>query len=341
MHCRYPTTRSHRPRIGWPISLLAVLLSAACDRVRLDAVTTEPLGGAGAGQQGADCSAGRNCSGDAAACMLDDSPCALHAECCSGLCALAGTQQRHCVTSHLCVPARQSCTSGTQCCSTVCGTDGLCAPLAGTCKIVGESCTTSAECCSQRCADPGTGNPVCQRLSGCLPIDEMCQAITDCCSGVCPIDGTGVGRCQRAAGSGSAGCQSVGELCGFGTFGSCCGTGGPGNGGMQACIATTVGVPRCSGSSGACLAAGSICHYGDECCSTVCVPNLDGNLTCAMACGADGAACKADLDCCTGICVLGQCQESPFGCTVLGAKCSVTSDCCSGLCDTSGRCTAS
>lgn len=204
-----------------------------------------------------------------------------------------------------------------------------------TCQTAGEPCTGHHECCSGVCANPGTGVTVCQYVSGCRPIGEVCLDNDDCCSAQCvAYETSGVKRCEKPGG-----CMAAGEVCWLGQAANCCPQGA--QGGNKLCLPTLLTVTRCFGvgTNTTCIPDGQPCHFGDECCNKLCLPDASGKLVCAKTCVPLKGACTADGDCCDGVCLFGSCQPSPTGCAPLGAKCKTNTDCCGGYCGPNGVCT--
>jgi len=227
----------------------------------------------------------------------------------------------------ICRASGDRCTDDADCCSGVCGSDGLC-PVMSECQTVGEPCTGYHECCSGLCADYGTGVNVCQFASGCRPIGEICHTSSDCCSAQCePEQDTGVYRCVKPGG-----CMATGEICWLGQAANCCPQ-GP-NGGQQLCLPTLIGITRCYPvNPTTCIPDGEECSFDDMCCGGYCVPNTNGVLVCGSTCIQLSGACTADSDCCDGFCSYGFCVQSPLDCIPLGASCNTDADCCSETCD--------
>jgi hypothetical protein len=89
-----------------------------------------------------------------------------------------------------CIEDDLGCTSDTDCCSGVCGTDSLCGypPPADivTCAVDDQACKMDADCCSFLCASDG----FCGLPGGSCNVDnDPCQVDSDCCSNVCAPDG--------------------------------------------------------------------------------------------------------------------------------------------------------
>jgi len=233
-----------------------------------------------------------------------------------------------CTLVSLCRGEGDLCSTDADCCSGVCGADGLC-PVMAECQTVGEPCTGFHECCTGLCADPGTGVPICQFISGCRPIGEICQQASDCCSALCEeYEGTGVLRCVKPGG-----CMSTGEVCQEGMSANCCPS-GP-DGGPQLCLPTVLGLSRCWGpdSTDQCIPDGQPCTFADECCGGLCLPDANGDYFCGSVCVPLGDTCTADADCCDGICWGAVCIPDSSDCEPVGAECTTDDDCCSGFCD--------
>ncbi len=226
-----------------------------------------------------------------------------------------------------------SCTAGTDCCSGACGADGRCPANYG-CELIGEPCSVPMECCSGICADPGTGGGLsCQAIDGCRPVGEVCSNGSECCSQLCTFDAAaGFSHCSRAPN-----CAPAGEVCviGFTDKACCASRDGSGLSPPQYCVATVSGVSRCvevGSQPNSCLADGSLCKFGAECCGRFCLTNSTGTLTCAGACIPIGSAgCLGSRDCCSGICINSKCQAG-VACGQLGQKCTGASGCCDGFC---------
>lgn len=230
-----------------------------------------------------------------------------------------------CGTSGACRVVGEICGAAEDCCSFNCvvpegDTLGQCVTMPGfsECKSVGEPCEQDTTCCSFTCRDDGTGFQSCQYLSGCRPMGELCRQDSDCCNysvqpeGVCAKTvNEDVGRCQNPGGDAPAG-----EVCatdGGGQSGSnTCMPGG--SEGKENCRPTTVGTYRCFEEVVVCLDQGQSCALGDQCCSGICAPDVDGNLVCdpvaecpetdpmCKTCRGSGETCTGSTDCCSNFC---------------------------------------
>ena len=183
--------------------------------------------------------------------------CLSAADCC-GLACVGG----FCAASS-CLSDGTSCTTGGQCCSTICGANGVCMPLNTTCKTAGNTCTSNAECCNgvcndqHQCASPGD-------VSYCAQVGDICRADSECCLGVCNIAaGAAAGTCAQITLTES--CQVDGTRCD--DCGSCCsnfcGPYGPG------------GPKICQPASG-CRVEGNLCHRDQDCCGGDATSGLPG-----------------------------------------------------------------
>jgi len=120
---------------------------------------------------------------------------------------------------------------------------------------------------------------------------------------------------------------------------NCCPS-GP-DGGTALCLETLLGVTRCFSpdSPDGCFTDGADCTFGDECCSGICLPDEQGNLTCSGACSPLGSICTTNGDCCdAALCIDFVCMPNVNECTPLGASCEDAAECCSGICYESGVC---
>jgi hypothetical protein len=129
----------------------------------------------------------------------------------------------------------------------------------------------------------------------------------------------------------------AGEVCWLGQAANCCPQGA--TGGNKLCLPTVVGISRCwgEGTDQTCLPDGQACHFSDECCNGLCLPDGTGGLKCGSTCVPLKAACTSDADCCDGVCKAGQCAPSQTVCEPLGVNCASAADCCSGYC-LAGKC---
>jgi hypothetical protein len=236
------------------------------------------------------------------------------------------------------------CTSGSECCSTVCqDPDGLgTAPATCTggqfCTPAGGSCTTSGECCSLSC-DPGTH--LCASGS-CKQQGQGCTQDGECCTGGCDPVAVGTTTKACAALPGGTQCKTL--------FDSCTITNA--TKGTNDCC-STVCTPRSAGAlSGTCTPAYTchatydICYRNEECCTGLCDTSLGTPGRCyattgsgAGACDQDGQPCtvnaKGNNNCCSQLCVpiggggVTVCQPAA-GCRMTGDYCDRTTACCGG-----------
>jgi hypothetical protein len=260
--------------------------------------------------------------------------------CCSGNCT-GGTCQPI-STGSACTTANNTCTSNTQCCSGLCGSNGRCALASSYCIQTGDICYHADDCCGGICTAPngqvGPTNPgVCSQPSSgavnCTGVDgSICAggSCGSCCSRLCaPYGPTGVNICQPARG-----CRVEGDLCRSST--DCCG--GPGSGvlgdGEVICSNTVnggdVGVCMTPGpdGGGTCDPEGDVCHYNGS------------DYTCSIS--------SARADCCGPqnpkftACVLdpfgvprcnaytGPSGDAGVGCVNANGACATATDCCNG-----------
>ena len=148
---------------------------------------------------------------------------------------------------------------------------------------------------------------------------DACTETVDCCAGTC------VGaKCQRDE---LSTCRPTGEDCNTGSPRPCCG---------GACSKEN----RCAYGAGPCLAPGTVCLVGADCCGGTCAPDARGVTVCQVACAVEGASCSATAACCSGVCsgTPGVC--APRACKTAGDACARAEECCTGVCD-GGRCAAS
>jgi hypothetical protein len=240
-------------------------------------------------------------------CRVQDELCTSDAECCSGVCAEAGTTVDgrpilRCANATSCLPAGEVCGTGSSnnCCpngggSTGCEPTGAgfrrCYGGAPGCTLPGQECTSSDECCMET-----------------FPNIE------------CQPDHRG-GR----DGSTNVCCLSQGESCAFGDV-CCCGVCAPDEAGNLVCCPPP---PMSS-----CTPDGDACAEDGDCCSGDCgVDATTGDMVCSpTTCGPDGGSCTVDGDCCMGLCCRDNTCTTDCGgaCTggQLGDLCAVDADCC-------------
>ena len=318
---------------------------------------------------------GQECAGDSDCCSNDCGPegtcvvppgclpageacgSGVGSTCCSGNCLDFGEGDMRCGTSGACRVVGEVCAAAEDCCSFNCvvpegETFGQCDTMPGfsECKSVGEPCQQDTTCCSFTCRDDGTGFKSCQYLSGCRPMGELCREDSDCCNAAVQPEGVctktvseDVGRCQNPGGDAPAG-----EVCataGGGASGSnqCEGASGQGLANDN-CRETSVGTYRCFEEVVVCLDQGATCALGEQCCSGICAPDLDGNLVCdpvtmcpetdpmCTMCVEGGETCEMNSDCCSGLC--DPMSKTCRACRADGETCTTGSDCCSAYCDT-------
>src|SRR5262249_17254012 len=254
----------------------------------------------------------------------------------------------------------QSCSSGSQCCSTNCQS-GFCSK-AYSCQPVGDICRSNDECCGHACTATDGGVGRCASVTGgggggCDQAGEPCTGGTNCCSRTCIDPGSGATVCQEAEG-----CRITGVWCTDDQ--SCCGGGTNPNGTVQ-CRGADAGsmtTGRCD-QGNACVAVGTICgapvlpdggsvNAQQDCCdghkdvckldspglprcfgggSTSCPPGYTADAGCCIA---PGNECQFKDQCCGGA----PCVPGPSGklvctvgsCKTVGTECSSSTECCSG-----------
>jgi hypothetical protein len=238
--------------------------------------------------------------------------CAAGEVCCGGAC-LTGLS---CCNAGSCPdPECQSCTGQGVCIATIGATCGL-VPECNACNAAGlcvaahegltcndgdlctrtDTCQNGAcvgsnpvVCPASQCQNPGTCNPatgVCSSPTNKLnttPCDDgdFCTENDECLAGVCR--GDAIANCCHPVGSQECAIDST-----------CCGsTGAPGGG---------VCAPN-----GCCLSTNNICTAAAQCCSGVCAPTTDPQIS-RCACGGTGTPCgTTGFACCTGTCSNGVC----------------------------------
>jgi hypothetical protein len=330
------------------------------------------------------CTAGK-CAALNPACSTVGNACTSGVACCSKLC-----KSGHCANPSFCVQSGDACSQGSECCSGTCTvasghTVGTCGaiPTGSTyCSqgVDGVLCDDCTGCCSRLCAPYGpTGVKVCQPAQGCRVNGDLCRKTEDCCGGGnSGLPGDGNVTCQKANPNDEIGicrnpmsCNPEGNVCHFLNYAcgsssarnDCCGA--VGNSGV--CKLDSLGVPRCYGLGDQCRMPGQSCAYSGDCCNNVpCVPNAQGQLTCAQpgpdggpACIPSGGNCTTTADCCVGTtCVIpvgsdsGKCETvgpppadggipsadggsdggaPPPVCAQFGQACSSSQPCCSLL----------
>jgi hypothetical protein len=222
------------------------------------------------------------------------------------------------------------CNANADCCSGICDTAKHRCDAVAQCVPTNEPCTGLRSCCNTLCVDNGLGLGVgfCYPIGGCRVLNDVCTSDASCCSGKCGApDALGLRRCQNPVN-----CLADGEVCGGqGASQNCC------NGGKSHCVKTVNGVSRCLGTAGgACYQNGQACHFGQECCSGLCLPDASSStgFSCGTKCVAIGSGtCTSDADCCTGgLCQAGICVQSGQSCSSLGGMCTTSADCCVGGC---------
>jgi hypothetical protein len=302
-------------------------------------------GGTGDGGAGGSCeTAGNTCSNNTDCCsgLCTNGTCNLASsyciqtndicydsnDCCTGVCASPNANPVSASNPGTCALPPSS---GGVNCSGVDGT--LCDPSQVGC---------AGGCCSHLCAPFGpTGVAICQQAQGCHVEGDLCRVNTDCCGGESPdsgilgaglvvcstsVNGGTIGVCMTPTGSGGGGntCVPEGDVCHYNGAGYACSVSaarsdccGPQSPKFTACRLDPLGVPRClaygldddGGVEGgtSCRQTGDTCATAGDCCNgTPCVPNAQGQLTCApTACIPTSGACTSSADCCSGItCVL-------------------------------------
>lgn len=308
-----------------------------------------------------------NCSDGycgATECLEDDAPCDMGGvSCCSGLCEDGTCQDVN--GDAECSSAGNSCDSGADCCSGLCGSDDRCALGSSFCVQKFDICARDDQCCSGVCTFNDAGDP----LGYCdAPPDAptscnsdgvagaICNGCGVCCSRSCaPYGPTGVFICQYPSG-----CRVNGELCREDR--DCCGGDAdadlPGAGNVQCEKADGAEIGRCRNSMG-CTPQGGVCHYKETICedTSTSAPNnccnfLGNASNCELdslfvprcdaieECREPGEDCASSTDCCNGVpCVPNEdgrliCYDNPGGgdpsCVESGGSCTSTSDCCVG-----------
>ena len=266
------------------------------------------------------CSAG-TCAIASSFCVQPNDICYDGASCCTGACDSPNASPVSATNPGTC-SATPPASGGVNCT----GVDGvLCNPADVGC---------AGGCCSALCAPYGpTGVAICQQAQGCHVEGDLCRKDSDCCGGesadagilgaglvVCSTSTNGgtIGVCTTPSASNGGGntCVPEGDVCHYNTppyacsvsakRSDCCGDQSPK---FLACQLDPLGVPRClayGGDGGAgCRASGDTCATAADCCDgTPCVPNAQGQLTCAAAaCVPVSGACTSSADCCAGVSV--------------------------------------
>lgn len=127
-------------------------------------------------------------------CLLPDATCSTAGgatPCCVGRCLDTDPTAAVDLRCASCLPNGNACTSGSQCCSTICD-GGFCRPP---CQQTGGACTISADCCSGLSCDipPGATSGTCQGGTGptcsstgqsCLTL-PCCDSADTCTAGTC------------------------------------------------------------------------------------------------------------------------------------------------------------
>lgn len=299
-----------------------------------------------------DCCSGSCVSGTCSETRCKDltETCAIGADCCSGLCTAsacasqsAGTclatgsscdeandtccsqncQDGVCQKAYSCQANSDVCWSDGECCSLSCtatgGNAGFCVNESGRpagCGYGGTPCSTGSDCCSFVCVDPGTGQKVCQEVSGCQVAGDSCASDANCCGGqpngsvdchndrfycdngqACRAPGTICGKPQQILPDGGIDCERKpdGTCFTVSQETNCCDASG--NFKEDAtCRVDESGVPRCfgggdiagciygyTGEEPCCIADGQVCQFSDQCCGGApCVAGDDGVPRCTV-----------------------------------------------------------
>ena len=289
------------------LGALALAFSiVGCDCGGDGAKPPEETPDAGTGDDGGvtpppDAGPGSQCLVEAASCSRTSG-----SQCCTGVC---GDDGRCPPPNVLCRSSGEVCQSGGDCCTNICD-NGKCASQL--CRDVGQACTGAEECCTKTC----TGG-VCADIPGsssqCKVLGQACASGADCCSTNCQG-----GLCTRAYS-----CKAYGDVCQGNA--ECCG---------NACSAGDGGVGRCEfitgGGGGGCRQDGNPCSDGSTCCSRTCVDLGYGSKVCQPVggCKLTGNACSGANDCCGGgvnpngsvMCAGGRCDNGS-ACNGVGNIC--------------------
>jgi hypothetical protein len=181
-----------------------------------------------------------------------------------------------------------------------------------------------------------------------------------CCARQCSGRTCGSDSCGGTCGTCASGTCIAGNCCIPNCAGKQCGDDGC-QGDCGSCVKGLCSSGRCS-----CIADGSTCRNGSQCCGTSmcldgtcrasCIASGIGNCTantydprcCTHSCNnaghcspciSNGAFCLFDSECCSG-----NCDTLTHYCAVCrstDSQCHYGSQCCSGLCKSNGRCAAS
>lgn len=167
------------------------------DGVCKDPTSTECIAEGAACDTAEECCT-QNCENGACAppvplCLVIGDDCAVSSTCCSDNCD-AGKCAPHCEQEG------EACDEPSDCCSQVCGAEGLCKPV---CVPVGDGCGETADCCSKNCEDATC-------LPQCIAEGQACGADAECCTGRCK-DGTCIVGCAQLGGA----CTQASDCCGI------------------------------------------------------------------------------------------------------------------------------
>ena len=239
-------------------------------------------------------------------CMIDGDTCSIGTDCCSTRC-----ETGVCLPSNSCLAPGATCVDGptNNCCSSRCepveGHAGQ-TQCADICDGNGAACAKATDCCDLDCNAGKCGGAECKVES------ETCGHNADCCSNIC----TG-GQCQLDAANTT--CRGIGETCNSGPQQGCC---------SMVCD-DTQNPPRCDFATTVCKAQNSTCTMDSDCCDAHCDPTTH---ECATVCIPTAGACTTGADCCSSICTAGSCAMAPPTCTAVGTACTTGASCCSNLC---------
>jgi hypothetical protein len=243
---------------------------------------------------------------DGGQCLSQGSGCTANVQCCTGVCGADGLCDE---PNQLCRSAGEACGVGGDCCTNICR-GGTCA--SSQCLDVGGACTSPEDCCTKTCTG-GTCAEIPGSSSQCKVLGQACTQAADCCSTNCQG-----GVCARAYS-----CKAYNDVCQSNA--ECCG---------GACSATDGGAGRClfitGGGGGGCRQDGNPCSDGSTCCSRTCVDLGYGAKVCQPVggCKLTGNFCTDDDNCCGGgvnpngsvMCAGGRCDNGQ-SCNGVGNIC--------------------
>ncbi|HSM92710.1 MAG TPA: hypothetical protein VLT47_07440 [Anaeromyxobacteraceae bacterium] len=310
-------------------------------------------------QPGAGCTTGSQCcSGScdtqtatckAAACLPTPEPCTDPSQCCSGTGSCSSISSGSCqvvppgtVANDVCKTLGETCTVGSDCCSTNCKS-GKCA-AAYNCNASGDICYKGTDCCSGTCDLSNTTSLAgrCVRPNGgCIQDGNPCSGSTGCCTRTCADPGSGVTVCMPAGG-----CRMTGDFCD--STGACCGgypdTMRPDGYNIECKSSVSDPTPRCN-NGGSCNPPGNICgvskdvNASQNCCMPASYGGGSGKAACKQddsgiwRCYGGPAVCKnpdGTVGDCATLCPTGFDPTKPECCLDDGLACEFNGQCCNG-----------